>query len=250
MTRAWVVVGAVGACLLAGAALHAQQHAGSTPILTDQDRADIQKLSAGYAVSLGTCKGEEWADLFAPDGGFASGTRGMVRGRQRLIALVASERQCNDGGEPRPRAVPTAVIQPAPGGATGTAPSNLGHYEDVYVKTPAGWRFKSRQVVTAQETAAQLTAKDFDEIRRMAGDGLGLFGDLWLKTPNGWRFKSSGLIIDAAGPKKTGTAYLKSGGHYEDVYVKASGGWRFESRTYVSAEQESATVAANSRRIE
>jgi len=250
MTRTWIVVMVAGICLLTGPSLHAQERTPPTPVLSDQDRADIQQLSAGYARSLGTCKGEEWADLFAPDGGFASGPRGMVRGRQRLIALVMSERQCNDGGAPRPRAVPTAVIHPAPGGAIGTARSNLGHYEDVYVKTPAGWRFKSRQVVTAQETAAQLTSKDFDDIRRMAGDGLGLFGDLWLNTPNGWRFRSSGLVIDAAGPKKTGTAYLKGGGHYEDVYVKTAAGWRFESRAYVSPQQSAAATAENSRRVE
>ena len=145
MTRTWIVVMVAGICLLTGPSLHAQERTPPTPVLSDQDRADIQQLSAGYARSLGTCKGEEWADLFAPDGGFASGPRGMVRGRQRLIALVMSERQCNDGGEPRPRAVPTAVIHPAPGGAIGTARSNLGHYEDVYVKTPEGWRIKERK---------------------------------------------------------------------------------------------------------
>jgi len=250
MMRPWFVVVAAGACLLAGTAVRAQERPAPTPALSGQDLADIQKLSAGYAQSLGTCKGEEWADLFAPDGGFASGPRGMVRGRQRLIALVMSERQCNAGGERRARAVPTAVIELAPGGAIGTAPSTLGHYEDVYVKTPAGWRFKSRQVITAQEKAAQLTSKDFDDIRRLAGDGTGVFGDLYINTPDGWRFRSSGLVIDAAGPKKAGTAYLKNGGHYEDVYVKTSSGWRFESRVFVSAQQESATLAEHSRRVE
>ena len=54
------------------------------------------------------------------------------------------------------------VIEPAPGGATGKVyliaigldgePGKVeaqGRYEDVYVKTPQGWRFKSRMHVLA-----------------------------------------------------------------------------------------------------
>src|SRR5262245_6790925 len=37
--------------------------------LTAQDRAEIQQLVASYARALGTCQAEEYADLFAPDGG-------------------------------------------------------------------------------------------------------------------------------------------------------------------------------------
>jgi hypothetical protein len=173
-----------------------------------------------------------------------------VKGRQRLIDLVLSERQCNENGERRPRSVPTAVIEPSPEGAVGTAPSTLGHYEDVYVETPQGWRFKSRQVVTAQESAAQLTSKDFDEIRWLAGNASGAYGDLYVNTPNGWRFRSSGVVIDASEDKKTGKAYFKGGGHYEDVYTKTVNGWRFESRTYVSPEQESRKVTPGSQRVE
>ena len=29
------------------------------------------------------------------------------------------------------------------------------HYEDVYLKTPAGWRFKSRKVVEKADTTSQ-----------------------------------------------------------------------------------------------
>jgi hypothetical protein len=48
------------------------------------------------------------------------------------------------------------VIVPSPEGATGRAflPQNAGHYDDVYVKTPQGWRFKSREYVAPTEEAA------------------------------------------------------------------------------------------------
>ena len=63
MTRPWVVVVAVSGCLVAGAAARTQERPTPAPALSGQDLADIQKLSAGYAQSLGTCKGEEWADI-------------------------------------------------------------------------------------------------------------------------------------------------------------------------------------------
>jgi hypothetical protein len=56
---------------------------------------------AGYARALGSCAAEEYADLFAPEVGyFASGIRGEVVGRERLIALVRSERQCTGATPP------------------------------------------------------------------------------------------------------------------------------------------------------
>jgi len=120
--------------------------------LTAQDRADIQELTARYARALGGCAAEEYADLFAPDSGyFASNIRGEVVGRDHLIALVRSERHCtnptpatNSAAQPRP--APTVAIESTPAGVTGRAflKNNGGHYEDVYVKTPEGWRFKSR----------------------------------------------------------------------------------------------------------
>ena len=43
--------------------------------LTDKDRAEIQALSTTYGRALFTCKGEEYADLFATPGGyFGSGS--------------------------------------------------------------------------------------------------------------------------------------------------------------------------------
>ncbi len=166
------ILGIVGVCVvwLGGSALVAED---KPMTLTAQDRADIQKLVADYATFLGTCAAQDYARLFEPDGIFASGPRGSVSGRDRLVALVESERHCNGNGERRARPAPTVEIEGIPGGAAGKAIlGNDGTYiDDTYVKTKNGWRFKLRQVITGQEQAATLAGQDFLAIRRLAGDG-------------------------------------------------------------------------------
>jgi hypothetical protein len=214
--------------------------------LTTQDRADIQDLSARYARTLGTCAAEEYADLFAPDTGyFASNIRGEVVGRDRLIALVRSERQCtnpapasNGAAAPAPRPVPMVTITVTPTGVIGRAElgANVGQYDDEYVKTARGWRFKSRTVMTAQELKAGLTVKDVRAIRRLAGADLGQFEDVYVAGADGVkRFRTSGVALGLSEDGVTGRASLKNGGHYEDVYVRTpDGGWRFKARTYAA----------------
>ena len=102
----------------------------------------------------------------------------------------------------------------------------------MYVKTPKGWRFKARSVITPLEAAAKLTAQDFADIRRLAGNESGQFDDVHVDTPNGKRFRSSGVVLGLVPDGVKGTAYLRGdGGHYDDVYVKTATGWRFKSRT-------------------
>ena len=226
--------------------------------LTAQDRADIQDLSAKYARLLGSCAAEEYADLFAPDTGyFASNIRGEVVGRERLIALVRSERHCiapapqasgnvnpapgngNAAANNAPRPVPTVAIDVSSTGPVGRADlgEKVGRYDDEYVKTAKGWRFKSRTVMTAQELAAGLTVQDVRAIRRLAGTDLGQFDDVYVAGADGVkRFRASGVALGLSAEGVTGRAFLKNNaGHYEDVYVKTSeGSWRFKSRMHVA----------------
>lgn len=222
--------------------------------LTPQDRTDIQDLVTHYARALAGCAAEEYAELFAPGGGyFWSSIRGEVATRERLIALVQSERQCNPAVTPaaaggaagrantpaRANNGPTVVIESVTAeGVVGRANlGNAGHYEDVYVKTPGGWRFKARSVLTPQEEAAKLTAQDFIDLRRLAGNDHGQFDDVYVNTPGGRRFRSSGVTFALAPDGVKGTALLKnSGGRYEDFYVRGADGWRFKLRTYVAPE--------------
>jgi hypothetical protein len=131
--------------------------AGKTPTLTADDYVDIQQLVARYSFALdtGTDNGYMYADLYAPDGVFMV-SQHQTQGRDALAALARGGRR--GPFNVRNLASP-AIIKPSPEGATGiqyaqainfgeakqpTELDHFGHYEDVYVRTPDGWRFKSR----------------------------------------------------------------------------------------------------------
>src|SRR5688572_3448203 len=126
--------------------------------LTDTDRAEIQQLSEKYLRALNACAAEEYAGLFAPGAHFESTFRGRIEGREKLIELVRSERHCQPGAAPRQGGTAAPVtIEATADGARGLAilANNVGAYDDRYVKTEQGWRFRSRLVLTPQELAAR-----------------------------------------------------------------------------------------------
>lgn len=225
-----------GMALAIGIAAVAGWDARAQAPLTAADLASIERLSVEYNRTLAACLAGEYAALFEqPDGFYESLNRGRVRGRARLESLVQSERHCTNPGQERAaRPAPKPVIESAGSTVTGRlSMGEAGHYEDVYVKTPAGWRFRSRNLLPPKAEAAQFTYRDFAEIRALAGDA-DQFEDAQMDTPAGPRFRSSGLMIDPVGPgRATGVARLPGGeGYYRDVYVKTPRGWRFESRIY------------------
>jgi hypothetical protein len=234
--------------------------------LTDKDKAEILALSDKYRPALFNCDGEKYADLFATPGGyFGSGARGEVRERQALIEMVIGYDRCKElqkgqvaapatGGQRAP-SFPAPVIEPAPEGAKARIINSRGggYYDDVYVKTPKGWRFKSRNVVSDEEVKAKLTTEDFIQIRALAGDDHGYYEDLYgeYQQKIGPRyafsdkrpFRTSGLKLTAAADGTVhGLAYLRNnGGHYEDTYVKTPQGWRIKERLYFPPESASST---------
>jgi hypothetical protein len=161
----------IGLCLVTLAGLFAQQRRASSE-LTGADYYEIQQLSARYGQAIDSCSdnGYDYARLYTTDGVFIDmwsddavkqgGTRWQGREKLREIASGA-----NFGG---PGCTSTRfngsvshlilnlVITPSPEGARGNSylvelggrdPNHiqrLGNYEDVYVKTPEGWRFKTR----------------------------------------------------------------------------------------------------------
>src|SRR4029450_6772792 len=191
----------------------------------------------------------------APGGFCAAGPRGKVQGPHRLGEMIRSY-DCNYTNGVAPPHAPAVLVpykivsDPSRGGAsasrgraTRTADYHGGHYEDVYVKTPQGWRFGSRTVVTNREQAAKLTAADFDAIQLLAASHGGAYSDVYESIPGGTRFKSAGVAIEVRPDGIAGKAYLpNNGGHYEDTYEKTPSGWRFKSRVHVPAEKESDTA--------
>jgi mono/diheme cytochrome c family protein len=241
--RAVVALAVLGLTPVAG--LDAQQKR----TLSQSDVEAIKALNVAYGTALGMCKYEEYASLYAaPDGYFASGPRGRVAGRERLVELSKSEVFCHDGSEKKARNLPSKVeVEATAEGAKGRvelAPTP-GHYEDTYVKTSKGWRFKSHTYISTGEKAAGMTAADFEEIRKLAGNDSGQFQDVWADFPDGKRFRSSGVSIAAkAGAPITGRGLLADGGRYEDEYVKAASGWKFKSRKYTPPGNATASTAA------
>lgn len=166
--RNWhrLLVAVVGGGLVTLVVVNAQQGRAE---LTGQDYAEIQQLVARYAHAIDTCadNGHEYARLYTADGVFIDlysengFSKGGVRaeGYDRLAAVAGGgPNGCRDS--PRwdlTHLMVNHVITPSPEGATGrvylievwggTDPSHVvraGGYEDVYVRTPDGWRFQSR----------------------------------------------------------------------------------------------------------
>ena len=132
----------------------AASFAGLTPL----DYIEIKQLVSryAYAVDTGADNGNVYASLFAPDGAFADRMGRETKGREALAALA---RRNTRGPQSAFHFIVNHVIEPTSEGAVGKEylvqlrigegerPNDIfggGHYEDVYVKTPEGWRFKTR----------------------------------------------------------------------------------------------------------
>jgi hypothetical protein len=161
----------LGASLAALAGVHAQGR--KKPItLSGADYAEIERLSAQYSHAIDTCAddGYAYSDLYTPDGTFidmwtqaaidAGGAKWQGREKLREISSGAnvtgtacSSSRFNGSVS---HLILSLVITPTPEGATGNSYmielggrdpnriTRMGNYEDVYVKTSNGWRFKTR----------------------------------------------------------------------------------------------------------
>jgi hypothetical protein len=226
MNRTLRVATAAGVLWLAVAAVE-HGRAQSTPPtqLTAMDHVQIRQLAAraAFAMDTGADNGFAYADLFTADG---ESVRPNARGREQLAALAR-------GGRRGPLLTSlysmNHIIEPAPGGGAvgkqygiaidhddegtfagsggrsqyelvgqkrGSVSPMGGHYEDVYAKTPEGWKFRRRaffasasgkvppgaesprahasvpaRVVDDGATVgpSRLTAADFFEIERLVG---------------------------------------------------------------------------------
>ncbi len=142
----WAVVLVVGALGAAGAGQ------GAVGSLTAADHIEIRQLYARYARALDLGDPEAWADTFTPDGMFRD-----AAGRGELVAYAENSyggRQ-GTGRHWNSQLVVTPTAEGADGSAylllldVGAQPPGIniaGLYSDKLVKTPAGWRFKSRRV--------------------------------------------------------------------------------------------------------
>ena len=138
--------------------------------LTPLDYIEIRQLvdRYAYAVDSGAGGGEVYASLFAPDGVFVDRMGREIKGREALVDLA---RRNTRGAQSAFHFVMNHIIEPSAEGATGKEyllqlrvgegdrPNDIfggGHYNDVYVKTGDGWRFKRRQYVPSEGTPTSL----------------------------------------------------------------------------------------------
>ncbi len=138
--------------------------------LTAMDYIEIQQLVNKLSFALDYCThgGRDFADLFVKDGQFIideGNGKPLVFGNREQLIAVAGGPDCKASQVP-PRSYilhlsEGLVIAASPGGALGKSyaiyPANkgkylkedvagqMGIYRDEYVKTPDGWRFKSRR---------------------------------------------------------------------------------------------------------
>jgi actinorhodin biosynthesis protein ActVIA len=155
--------------------------------LTPMDYIEIRQLVNRYAfaVDTGSDNGYDYADLFSADGEFM---RPYAKGREQLAALARGERLgpyntvhyiMNHVIEPTAEGAVGREyliefnwdIAPAPAGAgrggaggpvngwdivgrkAGELARTGGHYEDVYVRTAVGWRFRKRDFIPSRSGA-------------------------------------------------------------------------------------------------
>jgi SnoaL-like protein len=174
MSQRKQIVGVVVVCALAFLAGRMQagesvaQAQGSA--FTALDYQEITQLINRYAYGIDTCanNGYDYADVFTADGvfidrnsdeGFRQGGRVLAKGREALAALVGGgSRGCKTKlvWTDWSHLMLNHQITPTPEGATGRiylvqlgmkGPGSVerhGGYEDVYVRTAAGWRITSR----------------------------------------------------------------------------------------------------------
>jgi hypothetical protein len=161
---------ALGLAFAAGRFADNGSAAAQSGALTALDYQEITQLINRYAYGIDTCAGNgyDYANLFTADGvfidrnsegGFAAGGRVLAQGRDALATLVGGGAR---GCETKlvwtdwSHLMLNHEIKPTAAGAAGriylvqlgmTGPRSVarhGGYEDVYVRTPEGWRIQSR----------------------------------------------------------------------------------------------------------
>lgn len=130
-----------------------QAGAGAAP-LTLQDHIEIQQLYARYNHAIDSGDGEQWVDTFTPDGVFNK----RLTGREVLLGFLKNWREQMNGtsirhwisnlsiGGNSELATGAAYLLLLQVGSVPAAVVNSGVYADELVKTPQGWRFKSRTI--------------------------------------------------------------------------------------------------------
>lgn len=144
-----------GMMVALGVWVYAQQRS-SPPMLSAQDYVEIQQLYGYYTrdVDPGSARDASW--LYADDGTFE--IRGQKHSGRKALQVFYERVRKNQAFGIR-HLNSNFLLMPTPEGASGTAymvqverreasrpitVTMFGVYHDTFVKTPEGWKFKSR----------------------------------------------------------------------------------------------------------
>ena len=154
--------------------------------LTALDYFEIEQLVSKYARFIDTCSnnGYDYAGLYAEDGRFVPIINGReapaIVGREALAAVSGGgSNNCVNVGwiEQGVRHIyVNHIIEPTADGAKGTVdmlmiglggdPNKIehdGYYDDVYVKTPEGWRFQQRTHHATYDSATRPESAPYED---------------------------------------------------------------------------------------
>lgn len=146
----------LGMVLVGGGQAHAQS-GGTATNLTAADHAAIRHILTSLNQGADFNDSDLWVSQWTPDGSWTRPDGESFVGHDRLREYRRSTRVPGGGASSRRHWTNGVVLTPTADGATGrtyymlldiaAAPptvSSAGHYEDVFVKTPDGWRIKQR----------------------------------------------------------------------------------------------------------
>ena len=146
----------LGCAAVAGWAYGQPNSSSSAAVLTAQDHAAIGQLYARYNQGVDFRDADMWLSVFADDGVFQFRDE-KYEGQQELAEYRAKTFARTAGGPDIRHWNGSIVVTPTPDGVEGRAywimvdvssavPTEVasGHYDDVFVKTPDGWRIKVR----------------------------------------------------------------------------------------------------------
>lgn len=158
MSKLRVLV-AVAAVVAGGVAWVSAQGGGASGALTGQDYGEIEELYARYSHGSDFRDGELFVSAFSQDATIVRADGSSIQGMANLVAERAERNRAGSGDTGRRHRTASYRITATPDGAKGRAYYTLldvttrpattvftGYYDDLFVRTPDGWRIKRRTI--------------------------------------------------------------------------------------------------------
>jgi hypothetical protein len=150
---------AVAVVVGGGSAWVSAQSGSASGTLTGQDYGEIEELYARYSHGSDFRDGDLFVSAFSEDATIVRADGSSIQGKANLVAERAERNQGRSGDVGRRHRTASYRITATPDGAKGrayyvlldvtTRPATTtftGYYDDLFVRTPAGWRIKHRTI--------------------------------------------------------------------------------------------------------